>query len=86
MNEPTHEQAQLLLQIYDLRREERLRTARAWFLQNFWAETMEEIEEAHPRLASRLKDATVVHWVPISAPDYRDPQRRQPTQTRRPRR
>ena len=27
-----------------------------------------------------------VHWVPISAPDYRDPQRRQPTQTRRPRR
>ena len=48
--------------------------------------TMEEIEEAHPRLASRLKDATVVHWVPISAPDYRDPQRRQPTQTRRPRR
>lgn len=49
MNEPTHEQAQLLLQIYDLRREERLRTARAWFLQNFWAETMEEIEEIAPQ-------------------------------------
>ena len=49
MNEPTHEQAQLLLQIYDLRREARLRTARAWFLQNFWAETMEEIEEIAPQ-------------------------------------
>ncbi len=49
MSEPTHEQAQLLLQIYDLRREERLRAARAWFLQNFWAETMEEIEQVAPQ-------------------------------------
>ena len=49
MTEPTHEQAQLLLQIYDLRREERLRAARVWFLQNFWAETMEEIEEIAPQ-------------------------------------
>jgi len=35
---------------------------------------MEAIEEAQPRMASRLKDATIVHWIPISAPDYRDPQ------------
>jgi hypothetical protein len=49
MSEPTHEQAQLLLQIYDLRREQRLRTARAWFMQNFWAETMEEIEQVAPQ-------------------------------------
>ena len=28
---PTHEQAQLHLQIYDLRRETRLRQARDWF-------------------------------------------------------
>jgi len=39
---PTHEQAQLHLQVYDLRREERLRKARDWFQQNFRADSMEE--------------------------------------------
>ena len=39
---PTHEQAQLHLQVYDLRREPRLRQARDWFQQNFHAETVEE--------------------------------------------
>ena len=39
---PTHEQAQLHLQVYDLRREPRLRQARDWFQQNYHAETMEE--------------------------------------------
>jgi hypothetical protein len=40
--QPTHEQAQLHLQVYDLRREPRLRQARDWFQQNFTAETVEE--------------------------------------------
>jgi hypothetical protein len=31
---PTHEQAQLHLEVYDLRRETRLRQARDWFFQN----------------------------------------------------
>jgi hypothetical protein len=39
---PTFEQAQLHLQVYDLRREARLRQARDWFQQNYRAETMEE--------------------------------------------
>ena len=39
---PTHEQAQLHLQVYDFRREARLRQARDWFQQNFNPETMEE--------------------------------------------
>jgi hypothetical protein len=39
---PTHEQAQLQLELYDLRREERLRKARDWFFKNFFAETLEE--------------------------------------------
>jgi hypothetical protein len=39
---PTHEQAQLQLQIYDLRREARLRQARDWFQQNYSAETFEQ--------------------------------------------
>ena len=33
---------------------------------------MDEIEEVQPRLASRLKDVTLVNWMPITAPDYRD--------------
>jgi len=39
---PTHEQARLHLQVYDLRREPRLRQARDWFFQNYHADTFEE--------------------------------------------
>jgi len=39
---PTFEQAQLHLQVYDLRREARLRQARDWFQQNFRADNLEE--------------------------------------------
>ncbi|HEX6728668.1 MAG TPA: hypothetical protein VF074_01600 [Pyrinomonadaceae bacterium] len=39
---PTHEQAQLHLQVYDLRREPRLRQARDWFQQNYKAETFDD--------------------------------------------
>lgn len=41
-SKPTHEQAQLHLEVYDLRREPRLRQARDWFQQNYHAETVEE--------------------------------------------
>ena len=34
-SKPTHEQAQLHLQVYDLRREARLRQARDWFQKNY---------------------------------------------------
>jgi hypothetical protein len=39
---PTHEQAQLHLQIYEMRREEKLRQARDWFVRNYFAETFED--------------------------------------------
>src|SRR6185295_4543255 len=39
---PTHEQAQLHLQVYDLRREARLRQARDWFQKSYHAESLEE--------------------------------------------
>lgn len=39
---PTHEQAQLHLQVYELRREARLRQARDWFSQNYVANTFED--------------------------------------------
>ena len=39
---PTHEQAQLHLQLYDLRREARLRQARDWFNKNFFVEKADD--------------------------------------------
>ena len=39
---PTHEQAQLLLQVYDQRRETRLREARDWFFKNYFVNSMED--------------------------------------------
>jgi len=39
---PTHEQAQLHLQVYDLRREARLRQARDWFFKNYVVSTLED--------------------------------------------
>ena len=44
---------------------------------------MDEIEAAQPRLASRLMDITLVNWVPIGAPDYRDHGRRRDQPPRR---
>ena len=45
---PTQEQAQLHLQVYDLRREARLRQARDWFQQNYYPETLEEAMRIAP--------------------------------------
>src|SRR5919109_78296 len=39
---PTHEQAQLQLQLYEQRREARLREARDWFSKNYFVNTMED--------------------------------------------
>jgi hypothetical protein len=39
---PTHEQAQLHLQTYDLRREARLRQARDWYFKNYFVDTLDD--------------------------------------------
>jgi hypothetical protein len=39
---PTHEQARLHVQVYDLRREARLREARDWFLKNYFGEKLDD--------------------------------------------
>jgi hypothetical protein len=39
---PTHEQAQLHLQVYEMRREAKLRQGRDWFFKNYFAENLEE--------------------------------------------
>ena len=41
-SKPTYEQAQLHLQVYEQRREARLRQARDWFFQNYFPETLED--------------------------------------------
>ena len=39
---PTHEQAQLHLQVFEMRREPRLREARDWFFKNYYPDTFDE--------------------------------------------
>jgi hypothetical protein len=48
MGDVTYEQANLLLKLYDLRREARLREARAWFNSQFSANSMEEVMQKYP--------------------------------------
>ncbi len=46
---PDHHDAELLLRLYDLRREEKLRRARDWFAREFQANNMEELRQVCPR-------------------------------------
>jgi len=39
---PTHEQAQLHLQVYEMRREARLRQGRDWFFKNYFADNLDD--------------------------------------------
>jgi hypothetical protein len=48
MGQVTHEQANLLLRLYELRRESRLRQARAWFYSQFEANTPQELTSKYP--------------------------------------
>jgi hypothetical protein len=48
MAQPTHEQVNLMLRLYELRREPRLREARAWFAENFHANSAEEMMKNFP--------------------------------------
>ena len=43
-----HHDAELLLRLYDLRREEKLRRAREWFGSNFRAQNAEEVDRLCP--------------------------------------
>lgn len=48
MAQATYDDVNLILRLYDLRREEKLRAARAWFGKNFKAKTMAEFMELCP--------------------------------------
>ncbi len=45
---PDHHDAEILLRLYELRREEKLRAARDWFLREFQAETFDELMKRYP--------------------------------------
>jgi len=48
MSEATHEQVNLMLKLYDLRREAKLREARDWFGANFHVKNMDEFTKLCP--------------------------------------
>lgn len=48
MSNAAYQDAQLLLRLYELRREERLRQARAWFTESFRAQSLQEVNELCP--------------------------------------
>ncbi|MGH9376212.1 MAG: DUF4760 domain-containing protein [Terriglobia bacterium] len=45
---PDHHDAEILLRLYDLRREEKLRAARDWFISKFQAESAEDAAKRYP--------------------------------------
>jgi len=48
MGQVTHDQANLLLRLFELRREPRLRQAREWFVRNYNAATLQEATQKYP--------------------------------------
>ena len=48
MTQPTYDDANLLLRLYDLRREDKMRQARNWFVANFKCKSMAEFGQLCP--------------------------------------
>ena len=51
VNKPTYEQAKLHLQVFEHRREAKLRQARDWFFKNYYPETMDEAMRLAPPMS-----------------------------------
>jgi hypothetical protein len=45
---PNHDDANLILRLYELRREPRMREARRWFFSSFHADTLEDVQRLCP--------------------------------------
>jgi hypothetical protein len=48
MPQATYQDAELVLKLYEMRREDRMRTARAWFVANFKVQSLAEAMEKFP--------------------------------------
>jgi hypothetical protein len=61
---PDHHDAELLLRLYDLRREERLRRGRDWLIREFQAKSAEEYFQQCPpgSETSALFRMTITYW------------------------
>ncbi len=64
MGQTTHEQTNLMLRLYELRREPRLRQARTWFIENFQSSSPEEMMKKYPPGSEESTSArmTVSYW------------------------
>jgi hypothetical protein len=49
MSDISYDEVNLMLRLYDLRREPRLREARAWFVEHFHAVTPDEVMQKYPQ-------------------------------------
>ena len=69
---PTYDDANLILHLYDMRREDRMRRARAWFTANFKVKTWDELQKLAPggsdENASFRMVVTTGTWWPRSSP------------------
>ena len=66
---PTYDDANLILRLYELRRDEKMRTARDWFAQNFHFHTMEEFNRGCPAGSSMNAYARMImsYWEMVSS-------------------
>ena len=65
----TYDDVTLVLRLYELRREERLRNARRWFLESFKVNTLEEFRALCPRGGEPNESYRMVttHWEMVAS-------------------
>jgi len=63
-SKPTHEQAKLQLELYDMRRETRLRQGRDWLMKNYFADNLDEAMKLAPPGSEngQLLFMTLTYW------------------------
>jgi hypothetical protein len=66
---PDHNDANLILRLYELRREDRMRQARSWFLSNFHFKSLTEFETACPFGSDESASARMVatYWEMVAS-------------------
>lgn len=58
MGQVSHEQADMLLKLYDLRREARMRQAREWFIRNFYPQSLTDRASLTPEEDASVRMVT----------------------------
>lgn len=69
MAQATYEQVNLMLKLYDMRREPRLREARTWFSEHFHASSVEEMMQKYPPWSEENTNVrmTVSYWEMVAS-------------------